>query len=138
MSALRKAQCRYDNAEPEDTSAADEAAQAWIEDKAEQLVMGADVLIQQRFGMPVGVRQGQYEAQVAEHLRSLQEAEKDDLLAQARLILQANAGGPVKSLVIDVIGQSDHTRGKLYEIAEAMLERFAQAGLEADAEDRTL
>lgn len=138
MSALQRAQWRYDNAEPEDASAADEAAQAWIEDKAEQLIGGVDVLVRPRFGAPVGVRQGQFEAKVAEHLRSLQEAEKDDLLAQARLLLQANSGGSVKSMIENVVGPSDHPRGKLYEIAEAMVGQYAQAGLEADAEDNEL
>lgn len=138
MSALQRAQWRYDNAEPEDTSVADEAAQAWIEDKAEQLVAGVDVLIRPRFGAPVGVRQNEFEAKVAEHLRSLQEAEKDDLLAQARLLLQASSGASVKSMIEDVVGPSDHPRGKLYEIAETMLGQYAQAGLEADAEDNEL
>lgn len=138
MSALQRAQWRYDNAEPEDASAADEAAQAWIEDKAEQLVGGVDVLVRARFGAPVGVSQGEFEAKVAEHLRALQEAEEDDLLAQARLLLQANAGGPVKNMVGDVVGPSDHPLGKLYEIAEAMLEPYARAGLEAAAEDDQL
>ncbi|MNN03430.1 hypothetical protein [Pseudomonas sp. Hg5Tf] len=138
MSALRKAQWLYDNAEPEDDSAHQEAVQAWIEDKAEQLVGGADVLVRQRFGPPVGIRQDQFVAKVAEHLRALQEAEQDDLNALALLLLQAETGGAVKSMVGEVVGQSDHRRGKLYEIAESILEQYAQAGVEADAEDAAL
>jgi len=138
MSALRKAQWLYDNAEPEDDSALQEAVQAWIEDKAEQLIGGADVLVRQRFGPPVGIRQDQFVAKVAEHLRALQEAEQDDLNALALLLLQAETGGAVKNMVGEVVGQSDHSRGKLYEIAESMLEQYAQAGVEADAEDAAL
>ena len=138
MSALRKAQWLYDNAEPVDDSAHQEAIQAWIEDKAEQLVGGADVLVRQRFGQPVGIRQDQFVAKVAEHLRALQEAEQDDLNALALLLLQAETGGPVKNMVGEVVGQSNHSRGKLYEIAESILEQYAQAGVEADAEDAEL
>ncbi|WP_282361278.1 hypothetical protein [Pseudomonas sp. PS01300] len=138
MSALRKAQWLYDNAEPEDDSVHQEAIQAWIEDKAEQLVGGADVLVRQRFGPPVGIRQDQFVSKVAEHLRALQEAEQDDLNALALLLLQAVTGGPVKNLVEEVVGQSDHSRGTLFEIAQSMLEPYAQAGIEADAEDAEL
>ncbi len=138
MSALRKAQWLYENAEPEDDSAHQETVQAWIEDKAEQLVGGADVLVRQRFGPPVGIRQDQFVTKVAEHLRALQETEQDDLNALALLLLQAETGGTVKNMVEDVIGQSDHSRGKLFEIAESMLEQYAQAGVEADAEDASL
>ncbi|AFO47191.1 hypothetical protein OO256_14125 [Pseudomonas sp. DCB_CB] len=138
MGALRAAQWRYDHAEPEDDSAHQEAAQNWIESKAEELVGGCDVLIPQRFGGPVGVRQDQFVVKVAEHLRALQEAEKDDLNALALLLLQAQAGGPVKSMVEDVVGQSDHCRGKLYEIAESMLDQYAEQGLRYEADEARL
>lgn len=138
MSALRKAQWLYDNAEPEDNSVHQEAVNAWIEDKAEQLVGGADVLVRQRFGPPIGICQNQFVAKVADHLRELQESEKDDLNALALLLLQAATGGPVKNMIEEVLGSSDHSRGKLYEIAEDMLEQYAQAGVEADAEDAAL
>ena len=113
MGALRAAQWRYDNAEPDDDSAYQAAAQNWIESNAEALVGGCDVLIPQRFGGPIGVRQEEYVAKVAEHLRSLQEAEQDDITALALLLLQAKAGGPVKSMVEDIVGTSDHINGKL-------------------------
>ena len=138
MGALRAAQWRYDHAEPDDDSAHQEAAQQWIENNAESLVGGCDVLIPQRFGGPVGVRQDQFVAKVAEHLRALQEAEKDDLNALALLLLQAQAGGPVKSMVEDVVGQSDNCRGKLYEIAESMLDQYAEQGLQCEADEARL
>lgn len=138
MGALRAAQWRYDHAEPEDDSAHQEAAQNWIESKAEELVGGCDVLIPQRFGGPIGVRQDQFLAKVAEHLRALQETEKDDITALAMLLLQAQVGGPVKSLVEDVVGQSNHCRGKLYEIAQSMLDQYADQGLKYEADEAQL
>ncbi|HDS1058229.1 hypothetical protein OO256_25395 [Pseudomonas sp. DCB_CB] len=138
MGALRAAQWRYDHAEPDDDSAHQEAAQQWIENNAERLVGGCDVLIPQRFGGPVGVRQDQFVAKVAEHLRALQEAEKDDLNALALLLLQAQTGGPVKSMVEDIVGQSDNCRGKLYEIAESMLDQYAEQGLRYEADEARL
>lgn len=138
MGALRAAQWRYDHAEPDDDSAHQEAAQNWIESKAEELVGGCDVLIPQRFGGPVGVRQDHFVAKVAEHLRSMQEAEQDDITALAQLLLQAQAGGPVKSMVEDVVGQSDHVNGKLYEIAETMLDQYADQGLQYEADEARL
>ena len=138
MGALRAAQWQYDHAEPEDDSAYQEAAQNWIESKSEELIGGCNVLIPQRSGGPVGVRQEQFVAKVAEHLRALQEAEKDDLNALALLLLQAQVGGPVKSLVEGVVGQSNHVNGKLYEIAESMLERYAEQGLQYEADEALL
>ncbi|RRV49546.1 hypothetical protein [Pseudomonas sp. p106] len=138
MGALRAAQWRYDHAEPDDDSAYQEAAQNWIESKAEELVGGCDVLIPQRFGGPVGVHQEQFVAKVAEHLRALQEAEKDDLNALALLLLQAQAGGTVKSMVPDILGPSDHVNGKLYEIAESMLDEYAEQGLQYEADEARL
>lgn len=138
MGALRAAQWRYDHAEPDDDSAHQEAAQQWIENNAESLVGGCDVLIPQRFGGPVGVRQEQFVAKLAEHLRSLQEAEQDDITALALLLLQAQTGGPVKSMVADVVGQSGHCRGKMYEIAESMLEKYVEQGLRHEADEAQL
>ena len=135
MPALRKAQQLYDNAEPEDTSVANDPAQAWVEDKAEQLIMSVDVMFKPRFGAPIGVLQTQFVAKLAEHLRMLQETEQDDLNALARLLLQVACGGPAKSMIEDVLGTSEHNRGKLYEIAEDMLKPFAADALVAEADD---
>lgn len=138
MRALQAAQWRHDHAEPEDDSAYQEAAQNWVQGKAEELVGGCDVLIPRRFGGSIGVRQDQYVAKVAEHLRSLQEAQQDDVTALALLLLQARLGGQVKGMVEDVVGQSDHSSGKLYEIAEAMLEQYAEQGLQYEADEARL
>lgn len=137
MQALRSAQLRYDNAEPEDTFSADEAAQAWIEDKAEQLIMSVDAMFKPRSGPPTGVRQNQFVAKVAEHLRMLQENEQDDLNALALLLLQVACGGPAKNMIEGVLGASEHSRGKLYEIAEDLLNPFAASALAVEADDNT-
>jgi hypothetical protein len=138
MSALRKAQWRYDNAQPEDSSAAEEAVQAWIEDKAEQLVMGADVLVRQRFSPPIGVRQEQFATKVQEHLVQRQIDGMDDEEWFAQIVLAAFCGGNAKSCAERLLGPCDHSRGKLYEIAEAMLEQYAHDGVTAEAEDNAL
>lgn len=138
MGSFQSAQLRYDNAAPDDDSGYEEAAQAWIEGNAEYLVSGGDVMIRSSFGSAQGVRQDEFVEKVAEHLRVLQEQEKDDLNALAILLLTAQAGQPVKNMVEGIVGPSSHTRGKLYEIAEEMLEPYADAGLKADAEDAML
>ncbi|WP_223535781.1 hypothetical protein [Pseudomonas sp. GL-B-16] len=138
MSALRKAQWRYDNAGPEDDSAHQEAAQAWIEDKAEQLVMGADVLVRQCYGPLIGVRQDQFATKVQEHLVQRQIDGMDDEDWFAQIVLSAFCGGNVKSCAERLLGPSDHSRGKLYEIAEAILEQYAHDGVAAEAEDNAL
>ncbi|MNO08965.1 hypothetical protein D3C81_2318890 [compost metagenome] len=68
----------------------------------------------------------------------MQEAEQDDITALALLLLQAQTGGPVKSMVADVVGQSGHCRGKMYEIAESMLEKYVEQGLRHEADEAQL
>lgn len=138
MSALRKCQERYDNASPDDDSDHEEAATRWIEDNAEYLVAGSDVMFKPRFGPSRGVTQDQFVAKLSEHLRSLQEAEVDDLSALALLVLEVENGGPAKTHARNVTGVSDHPRGKLYEIAESLLEPYADDALIAQAEDDAL
>ena len=138
MGSFQSAQLRYDNAAPDDDSAYRESLQAWVEDKAEQLVGGFDIAYRKSDGSSYGVTQDQYVEGVSKHLRALQEQEKDDLNALAILLLTAQAGQPVKNMIEDIVGPSAHSRGKLFEIAEAMLDPYAEAGLKADAEDAML
>ena len=44
----------------------------------------------------------------------------------------------MKSMVEDIVGQSNHVNGKLYEIAEAMLEQYVDQGLSYDADEARL
>lgn len=138
MGSFQSAQLRYDNAAPDDDSAYQEALQAWIEGNAEYLVGGGDVMFRSQHGYMQGVSQSYFVKTVADHLLFLQENEIDDLNALAILLLTAQAGQPVKNMIEDIVGPSSHSRGKLYEIAEAMLEPYAEAGLKADAEDAML
>lgn len=138
MGSFQSTQLRYDNAVPDDDSRREEALQEWIECYAEYLVGGGDVMIRGSFVSVQGVQQDEFVEKVAEHLRSLQEQEKDDLNALAVLLLTAQSGCSVKNMIEDIVGPSSHSRGKLYEIAEAMLEPYAEAGLKADAEDAML
>lgn len=138
MGSFQSAQLRYDNAAPDDDSAYQEALQAWIEGNAEYLVGGGDVMFRSQHGYMQGVSQSYFVKTVANHLLFLQENEIDDLNALAILLLTAQAGQPVKNMIEDIFGPSTHSRGKLFEIAEAMLEPYAEAGLKADAEDSML
>ncbi|UVK96488.1 hypothetical protein [Pseudomonas sp. B21-048] len=135
MNALLKCQLRHDNAEPEDDSSYQEAATRWIENNAEQLVLGCDVLFLRRHGHWQGVTQAQFIAKIQEHLvqRQIDGADDGDWFAQ--LVAAAYAGGSVKTFAENLLGQSNHVSGKIFEIAEALLEPYAHDGLIADAED---
>ncbi|WP_434676190.1 hypothetical protein [Pseudomonas sp. D3-10] len=136
--ALKICQERYDNASPDDDSARDEAISRWVEDNAEHLVRGGDVMFRPRFGPPRGVTQGRFVEKLCDHLRSLQEAQEDDLGELALLVLEVENGGPAKTHARNVAGVSDNPRGKLYEIAESLLEPYADDALIAQAEDNEL
>lgn len=133
--AMRVCQARHDSAEPADDSAYEAAATRWIEDSAEQLVGGSDVLFTRTYGHWQGVHQHQFIAKVQEHLvqRQIDGADDEDWFAQ--LIATAYAGGNTKTYAGFLMGPSDHPRGKMFEIAESMLEQYAEDALAAEAED---
>ncbi|APV42096.1 hypothetical protein PFAS1_23240 [Pseudomonas frederiksbergensis] len=135
MNALLKCQLRHDNAEPEDDSSYQEAVTRWIENNAEQLVLGCDVLFLRRHGHWQGVTQEQFIAKIQEHLvqRQIDGADDGDWFAQ--LVAAAYVGGNVKIFATNLLGPSGHVSGKIFEIAEALLEPYASDGLIADAED---
>jgi hypothetical protein len=56
----------------------------------------------------------------------------------AQLVIDATAGAPCKTVAGYLLGETSHTHGKLYEIAEALLEPFAEDALIAKAEDDDL
>ena len=135
MNAFARAQAAYDNAEPEDDSSYQEAATRWIENNAEQLVLGVDVLFLRHGGHWQGVTQEQFIARIQEHLvqRQIDGADDEDWFAQ--LVAAAYAGGDVKTCAKNLLGPSDHINGKIFEIALALLEPYVHDGLIADAED---
>lgn len=138
MSQLRAAQQRHDDAEPEDNSAYEAAADRWIEDKAENLVRGCDLIIRRRNSPPVTVEYNTFLTAVQDHLnqRQIDGEDNEDMFAQ--LVIAADRGAPAKSLARNVLGHSDHPRGKLYELAIELVSPHAEAGLEAQAEDDDL
>lgn len=133
--AMRVCQARHDSAEPADDSAYEAAATRWIESNAEQLVLGSDVLFLRRYGHWQGVTQKQFVAKIQEHLvqRQIDGADDEDWFAQ--LVATAFSGGPVQTFAERLMGESSHSRGKIYEIAESMLEQYVSDGLAAEAED---
>lgn len=138
MQALRKAQFLYDNAEPHDDSAAYEAAQAWIEGSADQLVRGCDVLIPQRFGGPVGVTHDQLIRKVQEHLVQRQIDGLDDEDWFAQIVMEGHRGVNVKGCAERLLGPCSHPFGKVHELAEELLEPFAELGMQHEAEEAQL
>jgi len=138
MNSFARAQARWDSMEPDDDSGYEEAASRWIEDKAEQLVRGCDLIIQRRFSAPIVVSYDAFLTKVQDHLNQRQIDGKDDEEMFAQAVIAAVNGAPAKSMALRLLGHSDHPEGKLYEIAVEMVTPHAEAGLEAQAEDDDL
>jgi hypothetical protein len=136
MNALQLAQERYDYAEPADDSAHQEALQRWIENAAEQLAMGADVVIRRRGWHVATVKYGDFLLRVQEHLTC--RLDQDDDLNFAQLVIAAMGGVGRQSMARRLLGPTDHSLGVLHQIAQEMVRPHAEAGLEQDAEDAEL
>ena len=138
MNAQRKLQQRWDDMLPEEDEVHEVAVNRWVEDGAEQLVLGSDVLFTLKYGHWEGVHYSQFLEKIQDHLvqRQIDGEDKEDWLAQ--LIAAAFSGGQCKTFAGYLLGVSDHPKGKLYEIAEAMLTPYADDGLKAEAEDALL
>jgi hypothetical protein len=136
--ALARSQARWDNMQPDDDSGFEEAAARWIEDKAENLVRGCDLIIRRRGQVPIVVSYDAFLTKVQDHLNDRQIAGKDDEDMFAQVVIAAAGGAPAQGMARRLLGHSEHPDGKLYEIATEMVEPHAEAGLEAQAEDADL
>lgn len=137
--AMQIAQQAYDHRLPfEDDEAADVAADAWLFDQAEVLVRGSDVVFQRRFRAPQGVPYSEFATAVQAHLNQRQIDGVDDEDHFAQLVIDATAGAPCKTTASLLLGESTHTHGKLYEIAEGLLKPLVDDALIAMAEDDDL
>ncbi|WP_225773262.1 hypothetical protein [Pseudomonas sp. Marseille-Q5115] len=136
MNALAKAQERYDYAEPADDSAHQEAIQRWIDDAAERLICGQDIEIRQRTWHVATVTHGDFLLRVQEHLTS--RLDQDDDLNFAQLVIDAMGGNGREAMARRLLGPTDHSLGVLHQIAEGMVTKHAEAGLEQDREDDEL
>lgn len=138
MNSFARAQARWDNMQPDDDSGFEEAANRWIEDTAENLVRGCDLVIRRRGSPPIVVEYSAFVGKVQEHLNQRQIDGLDDEDMFAQLVIAAAQGAPAKSLARGVLGPSDHPQGKLFDIAAELVTPHAEAGLEAEAEDADL
>ena len=138
MNSSARAQARWDNMQPDDDSGFEEAANRWIEDTAENLMRGCDLVIRRRGSAPIVVEYSAYLAAVQLHLNQRQIDGLDDEDMFAQLVIAAAQGASAKSLARGVLGPSDHPQGKLFDIAVELVTPHAEAGLEAEAEDADL
>jgi hypothetical protein len=138
MNSFARAQARWVNLLPDDDSGREEAVSRWIEDTAENLVRGCDLVIRRRMSAPIVVEYSAFLAMVQEHLNQRQSDGLDDEDMLAQVVIAAATGAPAKSMARHVLGPSSHPQGKLFEIAVELVTPHAEAGLEAEAEDADL
>ncbi|HEX8595377.1 MAG TPA: hypothetical protein VF682_19210 [Pseudomonas sp.] len=137
--ALQIAQLNYDRVlPPEDNEAADVARSNWLFESAEMLIRGSDVIFQRRMRSPQSVSYAEFATAVQDHLNQQQIDGNDDEDSFAHLVIDALAGAPCRTPALNLLGESTHTHGKLYEIADALLEPYADDALIAKAEDDAL
>ncbi|WP_040263738.1 hypothetical protein [Pseudomonas massiliensis] len=136
MNALLKAQLRYDNAEPADDSAEQEALQRWIDDAAERLARGEDIKVSRRGWHVATVTHADFLLRVQEHLTC--RLDQDDDLNFAQLVVDAMCGNARQAMARRLLGPTDHSLGVLHEIAESMVKHLAEAGVEQDRADDEL
>jgi len=141
MNATALAQSEFDNRLPPPVSESPlELARAeWLYNAVEQLVrFGADVKFQRRLRRPQGVTVAQL-ALAADELVNARQANCDICTpALGWLLIANNCGRADKEAAAELLGTSDHTFGKLGELAEALLRPLVNDALIAQAEDNEL
>ena len=116
----------------------DYAKDNWLIDAADSLIHGADIKIQRRYRRAQGVQHAQFLTAVQMHLIDRQIAGEDNEDWFAQLVVDAATGAPCKRVALRLLGESQHTHGMLFEIAEKLLEPLAHDALIAQAEDNEL
>ena len=116
----------------------DNAKDNWLIDAAESLIHGSDIKIHRRYRRPQGVAHAQFLTAVQMHLIDRQIAGEDSEDWFAQLVVDAATGAPCKRVALRLLGESRHTHGMLFEIAEKLLEPLAHDALIAQAEDNEL
>lgn len=110
----------------------------WLIDAAESLIHGADIKFQRRFRRAQCVRHADFLTAVQMHLIDRQIAGEDSEDWFAQLVVDAANGTPCKGIALRLLGDSHHTHGMLFEIAEKLLKPLASDALIAQAEDSAL
>lgn len=116
----------------------DNAKDNWLIDAADSLIHGADIKIQRRYRRAQSVAHAQFLTAVQMHLVDRQIAGEDSEDWFAQLVVDAATGAPCKRVALRLLGESRHTHGMLFEIAEKLLESLAHDALIAQAEDNEL
>lgn len=137
MSALRKAQFEHDKQLPPPVSetAQEVAREEWLHNAVEQLLLGCDVKFQRRMRKAQGVTVAELEAAVDEHANGRLADGEVVTPSLGRLLIENSAGRAEKAATGELLGPSDHPRGKLGEIAERLLRPLVKDALIARAED---
>jgi alpha-L-fucosidase len=135
MAALRKLQQRWDDMLPEEDDGHQEAVNDWLAHSAEQLVRyGDDILFTREGKDEQGVTHAEYLTALQDYLNQRQKdgEDKEDLFAQ---LVLSNAYGSASATTAGYLIGTISPRGKLLEIAEALLKPFADDALIAKAEE---
>jgi len=135
MNSFARAQTRWDNMQPDGDSGHEEAAHRWIEDTAENLTRGCDLVIRRRLCSPIVVEYSTFLSKVQEYLNQRQIDGLDDEDFFAQMVIAAVGGAPGKTLGLALLGEGESPMGKLFDIAVALVEPHAEAGLQAESED---
>lgn len=138
--ALKIAQSIHDHALPPEDDERDEAVNAWLAESAEQLIrFKSDVMFKPRFGPPRGVTFDRFARAVDEYAMQQLIASGANPAALGYLILSAKFGSPAEaSTAADGVLNVPDPEQALREIAEALLEPYADDALLAKAEDDAL
>lgn len=135
MNALARAQAHWDNMVPDDDGGFSDAVDNWIFDSSKRLVGGDDVEYTTSRGYRVSVDYGDFGSKVREHLLNrLADGENlDDLFAQ--LVCAAFSDADSKEIANKLLGESTDGRGKMFEIAEGLLEPHSVEAIEGMQDD---
>ena len=139
--ALKICQERYDAQlpPPVSESAVEIALREWLYNATEQLVrFGQDVKVQRRLRRTQVVTVAEL-ALAADELVNARQANCDiGTPALGWLLIANNCGRADKDAAAELLGPSEHTFGKLGELAEALLRPLVNDALIAQAEDDEL
>lgn len=141
MNAIALAQREFDNRQPPPVSESpQEIARAeWLYGATEMLVrFSYDVKFQRRMCAPQGVTAEQFALAVDEFVNKRLADGEIGTSALGWLLIAAERGQSDKTATAELLGRSDHSLGKLGEIAESLLEPLADDALKAQAEDDAL
>lgn len=137
MNALAKAQFEYDNRLPVELDT--DAERVWIDDAAEQLLLGADVKFKRALHSPQGVTYEQFAAAVDEFVMGQLSAAGISNSVLGRLVLAAKrrASSDACTAAAEALN-SPNPDEALRQIAVTLLTPLAKDALIAQAEDDAL